>query len=62
MGLETVDTPHEANIFYVSQQKKQREGRRPSFIQRKHIKVNGKCHKEGPEPLKGNTEKISVLR
>lgn len=26
MGLETLDAPREANIFYVSQPEKQREG------------------------------------
>lgn len=50
MGLETLDAPHEANVFYVSQHEKHREGRRHPFIQRNHIKVNGKCQKEGPEP------------
>lgn len=46
MGLETSDAPREANIFHVPQPEKQREGRRHPFIQRKHIKVNGKSQKK----------------
>lgn len=47
MGLKTLDAPYKANIFYISQHKKEREGRRHPFIYRKHIKWMENARKKG---------------